>query len=505
MKNKNNSAQALAFSDTWKTDLIAGFGVSLIALPLCLAIATASGFPPISGILTAIFGGLFASRFSGSYITIYGPAAGLIVVNLHTVNTLGGVEYALAAIAIAGVLIFLLGLFKVGKLSDFFPSSVVKAMLTAIGIIIIVKQLFIAFGVHTKSTSLLDSIIHLPNILTHTNYSIALISGISFLILVVHPIIKIKIVRIIPAPIWVLIAAIIAGNILQLPQDELITLPNNFIDNFQYPNFSKIGGYSFWTCVISIAVITSLESLLSTSSMDLLDPLKRKSNLNKDLSAIGFGASAVSLIGGLPMISEIVRSSANISLGGKTQWANFFHATFLLLFVLLGSSLINQIPIAALAVMLIMVGFKLASPKEFIAIYKTGRIEFITFIATIIGVLLTDLLIGIIIGMLVELTLHYLKGFPVSKTFTSEYSISEETNHIQLNVKGGVVFSNYYLSLKQQIVALSSKGDLVINFADVTYLSQSAWTKIDDLVHNNYNGKHKIEFLNTQHLIKEKK
>jgi len=500
----NSTKQVLTFSDTWKTDLIAGFGVSLLALPLCLAIATASGFPPISGIITAIVGGLFASRFSGSYITIYGPAAGLIVVNLHTVNLLGGVEYALAAIAVAGVLIFLSGLFKIGKLSDFFPSSVVRGMLTSIGIIIIVKQLFIAFGVNIASSSILDSILQLPLIFSNLNYSVALIAGISFGILVVHPMLKIKIVRMIPAPVWVLVCAVIVGNIVQLPADGLVKLPSDLAGSIPLPDFSKINSFPFWISVVSIAIITSLESLLSTTSLDSLDPLKRKSDLNKDLSAIGLGSSVAAIIGGLPMISEVVRSTANVSLGGKTPWANFFHAIFLLLFVLLGISFINQIPIAALAVMLIMVGCNLASPKHFIAIYKKGHIEFITFICTILGVLLTDLLIGIVIGIVVELILHYLKGFPISKTFTTEYTISEQTDHTQLKVKGGVIFSNYFLSLKKQIVALSNNTDLVIDFTEVTYLSESAWTKIEDLIQNTYLTKQKVKVLNTNHLLKQK-
>lgn len=501
MTDQKNTNQGLTLKNIWKSDLMSGIGVSLIALPLCLAIASASGFPPISGIITAIIGGLFASRFSGSYITIYGPAAGLIVVNLNTVNTLGGVEYATAAIVIAGVLIFLMGRFKIGKLSDFFPSSVVKGMLTSIGIIIIIKQLFIAFGVNINSTSMLDSIIQIPQIFTSLIYSIAFVSGISLLILVIHPMIKIKVIQVIPAPIWVLIAAIITGNIMQISADGLVKLSSESIGSIKHPDFSKINTYPFWISVISIAVITSLESLLSTTSLDSLDPLKRKSNLNKDLSAIGIGSSLSAAFSGLPMISEIVRSSANVSLGGKTQWSNFFHAIFLLLFVLLGSSLINQIPISALAVMLIMVGYKLASPKQFITIYKMGYVEFITFISTIIGVIITDLLTGIMIGVLTELVLHYLKGFPISKTFTTQITISEEHNQVQLSIKGGLIFSNYYLSLKKQIVANSSKKDLVIDFSEVTYLSKSAWTKLNNLINSGYNNERKIKMQNTDHLV----
>ena len=504
MTEQKNTKHGLTFKDIWKSNLMSGIGVSLIALPLCLAIASASGFPPVSGIITAIIGGLFASLFSGPYITIYGPAAGLIVVNLNTVNTLGGFEYAMAAIATAGVLIFVMGHLKIGKLSDFFSSSVVKGMLASIGVIIIVKQLFIAFGVSINSTSMLDSIIQIPQIFSNINYPIVLISGMSLLILVLHTMIKIKVVQVIPAPIWVLIAAIIVGNMVQLPAYGSVTLSSDLAGSIKYPDFSKMNSYPFWIAVISIAVITSLESLLSATSLDSLDPLKRKTNLNKDLSAIGKDSSLSAAIVGLPMISEIVRSSANVSLGEKTQWSNFFHGIFLLLFVLLGGALINQIPFATLAVMLIMVGYKLVSPKQFMTIYKMGHVEFITFVSTIIGVLLTGLLIGILIGVLTELTLHYLKYFPISRTFTTRYTILQKPDHVQLNITGGLTFSNYYLSLKKQIVSHSSKKDLVIDFTGVTYLSKSAWTKVNNFINSSYRSERRIKMINTDYLVKQK-
>jgi MFS superfamily sulfate permease-like transporter len=502
MKTDNNAKQDLRFRDIWKTDLLSGFGVSLIALPLCLAIATVSGFPPISGIITVIIGGVFASHFSGSHITVSGPASGLIVINLHIVSVLGDVEQAIAAIALAGVLIFLLGFFKVGKLSDFFSSSVVKGMLAWIGIIIIIKQLFPALGVNMKSASILDSVLSIPNIFPNINFSIAIISGISLLILIIHPILKVKIIKIIPAPLWMLFTAILIENMIKLPPEALMKILNNLIESIQFTNFSKINSYLFWMAIISIAVITSLESLLSTSSMDSLDPLKRKSDLHKDLSAIGTGSNMAFAIGGLPLISEIVRSSAKISPGGKTQWSNFLHAGFLVVCVVLGSFLIAQIPIAALAVMLIMVGFKLASPKQFMSIYKMGYIEFIPFIAKIIGVLLIDPLIGIVIGILVEFMIHSLKGFPISKRFAARYTISKHVDHIKLNVNGAIIFSNYYMSLKKQILFLSNENNLVIDFTKVTYLSSSASTKITNLMNNFSIKGQEIKIINTNHLIK---
>ena len=327
----------------WKDDLLSGFSVSLIALPLCLGIAIASGFPPISGIFAAIVGGIFVSRINGSFLTIAGPAAGLIVVNLGAIESLGGVwtesnpgglPYALAAIFIAGLIIFLFGLLKVGKLGDFFPSAAVHGMLAAIGIIIIVKQLFPALGTKATGKELYEVMAQIPAAFRAMDWHEGLIAGISLLILYVHSKIKSKVIKKIPAPLIVLLVAVPTAEFFHLHGNTFVDLPNNLSKSIVAPDFSKILSSVFWTAVLTITLVSAIESILSALAVDQLDPKKRKANLNQDLIGMGAGTALSGAIGGLPMISEIVRSSANIGYGAKSQWSNFFHGLFLLIFIL---------------------------------------------------------------------------------------------------------------------------------------------------------------------------
>ncbi len=469
------------FNSNWKNDLNAGFSVSLIALPLSLAIATASGFPPISGVISAIIGGLVISRISGSYVSIYGAAAGLIVVNLGAVQSLGGVEYALAAIFIAGLMIFIFGLLKAGGLSDFFPASVVQGMLTSIGIIIFIKQIYVVFGVENTGDTLIGSVIQLPQKISKSEPNILIISFISFLILFIFPKIKAKLFKVIPVPVWLITISIVVSSYLQIDSNQLIHLPSSLTENLILPDFSKVGLIIFWKVVITIALITSLESLLSSIAIDSLDPLKRKSNLNKDMSAIGIGSSLASLVGGLPMISEIVRGSSNISHGAKTQLANFFHGLFLLLFVLLGTSIINLIPLATLAMMLLFVGVRLINFKKIYSIYKLGFVEFTAFLITVIGVLITDLLVGIIMGLIAELILHIVKGFRIKDIWILDVDVVEKGNRVELSIKSGVIFINH-LHVKKMILKHSKNKEVELQFKDCLYLSYSSRQKFLHLI-----------------------
>ncbi len=353
---------------TWKQDLTAGFLVFLIALPLCLGIAMASGFPPMSGIITAVIGGLLVSRINGSYLTITGPAAGLIVVILSSVQNLGqgdmlaGYRYTLAAIVIAGLIQVALGYFKAGKLAAFFPASVVHGMLAAIGIIIIVKQLPVMIGVQAASShSMLNAISQLPEILTYFVPKIAVIALLGMVILMAWPHIQHARLKKIPAPILVIASGILLGHVFDLARFQpdalfrqpesidldgpfLLAIPDSLPASFYLPDFSKTMNPAFWESVVTIALVGSLESLLSTAAVDKLDPQKRYADLNKDLRAIGTGNTLAGLVGGLPMITEIIRSSANIDNGAKSGWANFFHGAFLLLFVAIFPWIIDKIP-----------------------------------------------------------------------------------------------------------------------------------------------------------------
>lgn len=472
----------------WKDDLLSGFSVSLIALPLCLGIAIASGFPPISGIFAAIVGGIFVSRINGSFLTIAGPAAGLIVVNLGAIESLGGVwtesnpgglPYALAAIFIAGLIIFLFGLLKVGKLGDFFPSAAVHGMLAAIGIIIIVKQLFPALGTKATGKELYEVMAQIPAAFRAMDWHEGLIAGISLLILYVHSKIKSKVIKKIPAPLIVLLVAVPTAEFFHLHGNTFVDLPNNLSKSIVAPDFSKILSSVFWTAVLTITLVSAIESILSALAVDQLDPKKRKANLNQDLIGMGAGTALSGAIGGLPMISEIVRSSANIGYGAKSQWSNFFHGLFLLIFILSLRPIIEMIPLSALAGMLIFTGFRLASPKEFKHMWEIGKSEFSVFVVTCVTVLATDLLLGIAVGIVLNLIILVTKGQAFSKLFF--VSSSEKDGVVFL--EGALSFSNY-LGLKKLINAQNGKEKQVLDFTKVNYIDHNVMHHLEDLRKN---------------------
>lgn len=472
----------------WKDDLTAGFSVSLIALPLCLGIAIASGFPPIAGIFAAIVGGMFVSRFNGSYLTIAGPAAGLIVVNLGAIESLGGVwtesdpgglPFALAAILIAGGFIALFGLLKVGKLGDFFPTAAVHGMLAAIGIIIIIKQLFPALGVKANGKELLEVLMEIPYAFTKMDWHTGLIAGVSILVLVIHSKINIKGIKKIPAPLIVLLIAIPTAQVFHLHGNTMVDLPNDLSKSLVMPDFGKVATSAFWIAVVTITLVSAIESVLSALAVDQLDPKKRKANLNQDLIGLGGGTALAGAIGGLPMISEIVRSSANIGYGAKSQWSNFFHGLFLLIFILVLRPVIELIPVSALAGMLIFTGFRLASPKEFKHMWEIGRSEFVVFAITCIVVLATDLLLGIAVGILLNLFFVVLKGQKVSNLF----KIRGEQVGDTLKLEGALSFANY-LGLKKILEAQSGKQHFKIDFSGVNYVDHNVIHHLEDVKEN---------------------
>ena len=489
---KKSSASTDAISN-WMADLKAGFSVSLIALPLSLGIAVASGFPPIAGLFTAIIGGLLVSRFNKSHITITGPAAGLIVVNLAAIESLGqgnnalGYEYTLAAIVFAGALVMLLGLVKAGKLGDIFPTAVVHGMLAAIGVIIMVKQFYVAVDVKPHGKELIEAIMGIPEAILGANPDVALIGIVSVVILLLHPKIKLKFIKMLPAPLWVLMIAILleyilgfehdhkyslAGNEYSVGRHLLIHLPENLASGFVMPNFGKVATGAFWIATGTIAIVTALESLLSTIASDSFDPQERKSDLNRGLMAVGGGSTLSGFIGGLPMIAEIVRSRANVNAGGRTQLSNFIHGAFLLVFLIVGAPILDHVPYAALAAMLIVVGFRLASPAEFRHMRKVGATEFISFLITLVMVLLTDLLLGILIGMIVNLILNAIKGKTVRGLFKTKLQVEESDDTVTIHVADSLTFSNF-LRLKNRIASVEKGKNVAIDCGKTTFIDHS--------------------------------
>ncbi len=487
--------------ENWRSDLLSGFLVFLIALPLCLGIAMASGFPPMAGIISAIIGGLVVSRISGSYVTINGPAAGLIVVIVDAVQSLGqgdamaGYRYTLAAIVVASLLQVLLGVFKAGKLSAFFPSSVVHGMLAAIGIIIMAKQIHTLLGVKPTATSLLGTIAEIPHSIVEMNPEVSLIGMTGLALLIAWAIIKNTYLKMIPAPLLVVILGLALGQYFDLdhihqylflpdveilPHHEftigptfLVAVPEHFMAGFYFPDFSKIASHEFWMAVITIWLVGSLESLLSAAAVDKLDPYKRDSNLNRDLAAVGVGNILAGMLGGLPMIAEIVRSSANINNGAKTAWANFFHGAFLLIFVALFPKLIHEIPLSSLAALLVFTGFRLASPKEFAKTLAVGWDHFAVFVLTVVGVLATDLLIGVALGIVAELLIHLSRGLKLSQVFCMAYHVQQTDSHTRhIAVSGAAVFCNF-ISLKSLLADFPKQQQVFFDLSETNLIDHT--------------------------------
>lgn len=466
-------------------DAMSGFMVFMLALPLSLGIAKASEFPAIYGLITAIVGGVIVSFFSGSLLSIKGPAAGLIVIASGAVTAFGaedkalGWHFALGAIVVAGILQIIFGLLKFGKFSDYFPGSAIHGMLAAIGIIIMSKQIHNILGIDPsllKGKEPLELLAMIPSSLLNENPHLTEIGTACLAVLVLLSYIKNQHIKKIPPPMVVLVIAIPLGFILHIKTEDHIgnyAMVNveNIIDVIKNsPINVSFGGITahpgtFVQYVILFALIGSIESLLTVNAIDKMDTFKRKSDPNKDLLAVGIGNTISGILGGLPMISEVARSSANVINGAKTRWANFFHGLFLLISLIIAVPFINLIPNAALAAMLIFVGFKLAHPKEFKHIWHVGKDQFLIFITTVILTLSTDLLIGVLSGIILEIFINFFHGASLKGAFTTKDShvIIKDGNFI-LELSHDAVFTNI-LGLKRSIDSIPPKQNVIIDFS----------------------------------------
>ena len=406
-----------------KSDLPASIVVFFVAVPLCLGIALASGAPLFAGIIAGIVGGIVVGIASGSPLGVSGPAAGLAVIVLTSIAALGSWPVFLLAVVLAGILQLIMGFAKAGFIAYFFPSSVIKGMLTGIGLLIILKQIPHALGYdkdavgddaffQTDGGNTLSSIVTAFDVLTP---GAILIAAISIAILILWDKVltkKHKIFQLIQGPIVVVILGIVLNYLFQsgtlnfsLAEDQVVRLPvahnlTEFFSQFTFPDFTAITNFEVWKIAIVLAIVASLETLLCVEATDKLDPYKRVTPTNRELKAQGLGNIVSGLIGGLPITQVIVRSSANISFGGRTKMSAILHGVFLLISAITIAGLLNMIPLASLAAILIMVGYKLAKPALFKQMYKLGWEQFIPFAATVVGILATDLLQGITIGIL---------------------------------------------------------------------------------------------------------
>jgi MFS superfamily sulfate permease-like transporter len=409
-----------------KNDLPSGLVVFLVALPLCLGIALASGAPLFSGIIAGIVGGTVVAFTSGSSLSVSGPAAGLTVIVLNAITQLGSYDVFLLAVVLAGLIQITLGFLKAGVIGYYFPSSVIKGMLAAIGIILILKQIPHAIGYDKDNEGDFDfmqadgenTFSEVFNAINFIHPGALIIAVVSLFILIMweRPFLKkYAFFKVVPGALLVVILGVAINELfkaympsLLLEAEKLVRLPvaasgSDFVKQFTTPNFSAFGNYHVYVVAITIAIIASLESLLSVEAADKLDPYKRNTPANRELKAQGLGNLISGLIGGLPLTAVIVRTSANINAGGKTKMSSIFHGLLLLISVAGMATVLNKIPLACLAAVLLMVGYKLAKVSLFKSMYKLGWEQFLPFIVTVVAIQFSDLLKGIALGMIVAI------------------------------------------------------------------------------------------------------
>ncbi|QJW94855.1 SulP family inorganic anion transporter [Frigoriglobus tundricola] len=513
-------------------DALSGFLVFLIAMPLCLGIAKASQYPPVAGIWTAVIGGVLATLISNSQLTIKGPAAGLIVVVASAVTELGehalpalpeaevaslrargktdddikteltarqaaaGYPLALGAALTAGVLQILLGVCRAGTIGELVPLTPVHGMLAAIGITIMVKQLFPMLGMDgaLATGTPMEIISNLPQALATINGTIAALGVTALALLIAFPYIKAAVpaLKPVPAQVIVLAVAIPLALALAVKGPGLVSVPNIlYSENPQaalgsaitFPKFDAIATGVGIQAVIMFCLIASIESMLSSQAIDMLDPWRRKTDQNRDLLATGVGNTVCAAVGALPMISEIVRSKANIDNGARTKYANLFHGLFLLAFVLLLPMVINSIPMAALGAMLVFVGFRLASPREFVHTYKIGAEQFLVFVTTIVVTLSTDLLIGVCSGIALKVVVHLINGAPLRSLWRPDVEVahSEGDTVAVLKVRSAAIFANW-LGLKGAITKhMSGRDGVVLDLSATRLVDHSTMEKLHQL------------------------
>jgi MFS superfamily sulfate permease-like transporter len=446
-----------------KNDLPAGLVVFLVAVPLCLGIALASGAPLFSGIIAGIVGGTVVAGASGSALSVSGPAAGLTVIVLNAITKLGSYEQFLMAVVLAGVFQIILGYAKAGIIGYYFPSNVIKGMLAAIGIILILKQIPHAVGYDKDYEGDFDffqvdgenTLSEIINSLNYIHPGALIIAAVSLFILIMweRPFLKkYNFFRLVPGALLVVIIGVVINEWfavsnpdLHLTGDKLVRLPvaesaKGFVNQFTLPDFSGLTNYNVYIVAVTIAIVASLESLLSVEAADKLDPYKRNTPTNRELKAQGLGNMVSGFIGGLPLTAVIVRSSANINAGAKTKFSAMFHGLLLLLSVVAFASVLNKIPLACLAALLLVVGYKLAKVSLFKSMYKLGWSQFLPFIVTILAIQFSDLLKGIAVGMAVSIF------FILRNNYKRPYFFHREEYHdgdkIRIELSEDVTFIN---------------------------------------------------------------
>lgn len=482
-----------------KKDLPSSIVVFLVALPLCLGIALASGAPLFAGLITGIVGGLVVSTVSGSQLSVSGPAAGLTVIVLGAITSLGSYQVFLLAVVLAGVLQVILGLIKAGTIGNYFPSSVIEGMLAAIGLILILKQLPHALGVdsnfsgdegffqqdHENTFSAITAA------LGHFSLAAVVISGLSIAVLIVWP--KFKKLSIVPAPLLVVVLGVVgtllfAGTSHALRVDQIVKIPvvsgfSEFLGLFTMPDFSALANKDVYIVAATIAVVASLETLLSIEAVDKIDPIKRVSPTNRELIAQGVGNVTSGMLGGLPLTAVIVRSSANVNAGGRTKMSAIFHGTWLLLSLLFIPQVINMIPLSCLAAILLMTGYKLTRISLFKHMYHKGWDQFVPFVVTVLAVLFTDLLKGVAIGMLVSV--FYLLRTNMRNPFFYRITNEGDKKHIRIKLAEEVSFLNK-AAIQVVLMNIPKETNVIIDGTNSRFIDPDVLETIYNYKHNAY-------------------
>ena len=495
-------------------NLSASIVVLLVALPLCLGIALASGAPLFSGIIAGVVGGIVVGLLSGSQLSVSGPAAGLTAIVAVAILKLQVYEAFLLAVVLAGVMQVALGYLKAGVIGDYIPNAVIKGMLAAIGLILIMKQFphLVGYdanfeGDETFAQADQNNTFSAIYTALNTIKPAAAIIGLGSIILLSiweKPFIKKnELLRFVPGPLVVVILAIIInGTIEQLSgiasieSTHLVSLPiahstTEFISFFTLPKFSFITNVQVWISAVTLAIVASLETLLGIEAVDKLDPLKRVTPTNKELKAQGFGNIISGLIGGLPLTSVIVRSSANVSAGGKTKQSTIFHGILLILCAALIPGLLNKIPLSALAGILIFTGYKLAKITLFKEFYQKGFNQFIPFCVTIIAILFTDLLIGISIGIAVSLV------FIIRSNFKTAVMVVNDNNNYLIRFQKDVSFLNNPI-IKSELELIPENANLVIDVARAEYIDKDVIDEVNNFLYHAHLKNIKVELKTSQ-------
>jgi MFS superfamily sulfate permease-like transporter len=472
-----------------KSDFASGLVVFLVALPLCLGIALASGAPLFSGIISGIVGGIVVGLLSNSHLSVSGPAAGLTAIVLTAITDLGSFNSFLLAVLIAGVIQLVLGFIKAGSISNYFPTNVIEGMLAGIGVIIFLKQIPHAIGYdkdYEGDEAFLQSdgrntFSELFSIFDYIQLGSILITIVSLGILIAWTKVDfLKKLKLVPAALIAVIVGILlneffiqSGSSLAIGSEHLVNLPvpqsfDEFKNIFVFPDFLAVSNSKVWIVAITIAVVASIETLLCIEAADRMDVQKRYTDTNIELKAQGIGNILSAILGGLPMTSVVVRTSANNNAGAKSKMSSIIHGVLLLVSVLAIPTLLNKIPLATLASILLLVGYKLTNPKIIKHFWKKGKYQFIPFIATFIGVVFTDLLKGVALGIIISV-LFVLKG-NMRRAYNFRKEEYSEGDIIHIDLAQEVSFLNK-AAIKATLNNIPSHSKVVINATDTVYIA----------------------------------